>query len=248
MYLSNHDATPAGAGQFTPTHWSLVLLARQGESTVGREALEKLCRKYWYPLYAYVRRQGHGVADAQDLTQEFFARLLGRNFLAGVTPEKGKFRSFLLAALKHFLANEWDRVRAEKRGGGQTFLSWDEPSAEDRYSMEPADVSSPELLFEKRWAWTVLDRALQRLKEEHAAEAKQEQFDQLKVFLASEARPGAYAAAASRLGMTPGAVAVAVHRLRQRYGELLRAEVGQTVSTAAEVDEEMRHLFGIINQ
>jgi RNA polymerase sigma-70 factor (ECF subfamily) len=226
----------------------MVLLAGQGESAPGQEALEKLCRTYWYPLYAYVRRQGHGVADAQDLTQEFFARLLSRNFLTGVTPEKGRFRSFLLAAMKHFLANEWDRARAEKRGGQQTFISLDEPPVEDRYALEPAEIASPDLLFEKRWAWTLLDQALQSLKNEHTAEGKQEQFAELKVYLASEAKPGAYAAAGNRLNMSPGAVAVAVHRLRQRYGELLRAEVGQTVGKAGEIDEEMRELFSIINK
>jgi RNA polymerase sigma-70 factor (ECF subfamily) len=248
MPMPNQDTTAPEAGQFTSTHWSIVLMAGQNASAPGQEALEKLCRTYWYPLYAYVRRQGHGVADAQDLTQEFFARLLSKNFLANVTPEKGKFRSFLLAAMKHFLANEWDRVRAEKRGGKQTFISLDETHAEDRYALEPADISSPESLFEKRWAWTILDRAWQRLKEENADEGKKELFSELKVFLSREASQGAYGAVASRLKMSAGAVAVAVHRLRQRYAQLLRVEIGQTVSSAADIDGEMRYLFGIINK
>ena len=248
MPISNQETTAVGTGHFSNTHWSVVLLAGQTPSPQVQEALEKLCRTYWYPLYAYVRRQGHGVADAEDLTQEFFSRLLGKNYLASVHPAKGKFRSFLLASLKHFLANEWDRVKAEKRGGRHVFISLDDHTAEDRYSLEPASEANPEIVFEKRWALTVLDQALAQLKDHYTAAGKAGQFEELRKFLSSEATEGAYDPIAARLQMAPGAVAVAVHRLRQHYGELLRAEIAQTVSTPAEIDEEMRHLFNVINQ
>jgi len=241
------DTTAQGASQFTRTHWSVVLLAAQTPSPEAQAALEKLCETYWYPLYAYLRRQGSAPADAQDLTQEFFARFLEKNFLAKVHPTKGKFRSFLLAALKHFTANEWDRVKAEKRGGKHTFISLDEQSAEDRYAFEPVAELGAEGVYEQRWALTVLDQALLRLREDYAAAAKSAQFEELKQFLSSEAAPGVYAGLGSRLQMAPGAVAVAVHRLRQRYGECLRAEIAETLSDPEDVDDEMRHLFSIIN-
>src|SRR6185369_4314445 len=175
------------AGHFTATHWSQVLQAARDQSPQAATALDKLCRTYWFPLYAFVRRQGYGVADAQDLTQEFFARFLKKNFLANVDRDKGKFRSFLLAAMKHFLANEWDRLKAEKRGGRQQFISIDGQETEQRYQLEPASDENPEQIFDRRWALTVLDQALGRLKEQYAADGKEAQFGQLKRFLSNEA-------------------------------------------------------------
>jgi RNA polymerase sigma-70 factor (ECF subfamily) len=236
------------AGHFTATHWSQVLQAARDQSPQAATALDKLCRTYWFPLYAFVRRQGYGVADAQDLTQEFFARFLKKNFLASVDREKGKFRSFLLAAMKHFLANEWDRLKAEKRGGRQQFISIDGQETEQRYQLEPASDENPEQIFDRRWALTVLDQALGRLKEQYAADGKEAQFGQLKRFLSNEANEKAYATAAVQLQMTPGAVTVAVHRLRQHYRNCLRAEIAQTVSSPGDLDDEMRHLFGVVNQ
>jgi RNA polymerase sigma factor (sigma-70 family) len=248
MPILAQDTTVADATLFTRTHWSLVLLAGEAASPRAQAALEQLCRSYWFPLYAFVRRQGHTPTDAQDLTQEFFARLLARNDLAGVHPQKGKFRSFLLASLKHFLANEWDRVKAEKRGGSCEILSLERDMAETRLLGEPTAEASPECEFERRWALTLMEQALARLKHESAANGKAAQFGLLLTFLSREAGPGAYAGIGERLGMKAGAVAVAVHRLRQRYGELLRAEIAQTVTSPKEVEEEMHHLFEIVNR
>jgi RNA polymerase sigma-70 factor (ECF subfamily) len=233
---------------FTTTHWTMVLSARRSDSPQAAEALEKLCRTYWYPLYAYVRRRGHAPHDAQDLTQEFFARLLGNNYLGAVDREKGKFRSFLLASLNHFLSNERDRANAAKRGGGRTVISLDETVAEGQYQLEPASDVSPEKVFEQRWAVTLLDQAFKRLREEFAAAGKAELFDQLKPFLAEGASSGDYASVGAQLHMTPSAVAVAVHRLRQRYGELVRAEIANTVASPADIEDEMRHLLAVLAQ
>jgi len=248
MRILDQETTFADAAGFTRTHWSLVLLAGRASSPPAQAALEQLCRTYWSPLYAFVRRQGHTPADAQDLTQDFFARLLAKNYLAGVHPQKGKFRSFLLASLKHFLANEWDRVKAEKRGGGCEILSLDRDIAATRLLGEPVIEATLECEFERRWALTVMEQALAKLKAESVVEGKGEQFGILKGFLSREANPGAYAVVAERLGMKTGAVAVAVHRLRQRYGELLRVEVAQTVTSPTEVEEEMHQLFEIVNR
>lgn len=223
----------------------MLVAARDGSPTAA-EALEKLCRAYWYPLYAYLRRQGRDAQDAQDLTQEFFARLLARRDLERVDRAKGRFRSFLLASMKHFLANEWDKSHALKRGGGQQILSLDEEDAEGRYLQEPAADSTPEKLFEQRWAMTVLDAALARLKAEFAAADKARQFELLQPFLSGASADGDYAAVSGPLELNPGAVAVAVHRLRQRYRELVRAEVAQTVASPADVEDEMRQLFNAL--
>jgi len=248
MANSEQDSTTSGRVQFANTHWSVVLLAGQSASPLCQEALENLCRSYWYPIYAFLRRQGYASADAKDLTQEFFAKFLQKNFLSAVNPARGKFRSFLLKALKHFLANEWDRVRAEKRGGKHAFISLDEQTAEGRYQLEPSSTATPEALYENRWALAVLDGALRHLKSDYETAGKADQFEVLQVYLSSEPAEGAYAGAAARLRMTSGAVAVAVHRLRQRYGELLRKEIGRTVSTPAEIAEEMRFLFSVFSQ
>ena len=235
------------ANEFETTHWSIILSAGRSDSTHAREAAEKFCAAYWYPLYAFVRRQGHGPDDAQDLTQEFFARLLARRSLGQVDPAKGKFRSFLLAALKHFLANEWDRAQAEKRGGEHTFVSFDQQTAEERYGNEPAHEATPEKLFERRWALTLLEQVLARLREENDADGKSDLFDRLKATLTGEEDAATYAAMAAQLGMTEAAVKVAVHRLRQRYRELLRKEIARTVNSDGEVEEELRYLFAVLS-
>jgi RNA polymerase sigma-70 factor (ECF subfamily) len=231
---------------FATTHWSIVLAAQRSDPGRAHAALSKLCQTYWYPLYAFVRRQGRSPEDAQDLTQEFFARLLAKNYLAEVAREKGKFRSFLLAALKHFLANEWDRAQAAKRGGGQVLISLDDTDAESRYRLEPADPMSADKIFERRWAMTLLEQVLNRLRHEHLRAGKAELYEQLKVCLSGARDSAPYAELAARLKLTEGAVKVAVHRLRQRYRELLRDEIAQTVSGPAEVEEELRHLFSVL--
>lgn len=233
---------------FATTHWSVVLSARDEDSPDAATALEKLCRTYWYPLYAFVRRRGHGVEDAQDLTQAFFQRVLEKNYLEAVDRRKGKFRSFLLAAFNHFLADEWDRARAEKRGGGQAVISLDATVAEDRYQIEPADDSDPEKIYERRWAMTLLEQVLVKLASEYAAAGKAGQFGELKGFLLHEQASGSYAEAAKRLEMTEGATRVAVHRLRQRYGELFREEIAHTVASPDEIEEEVRHLLTVLSR
>jgi RNA polymerase sigma factor (sigma-70 family) len=241
--MSPSDASP---GRFATTHWSVIVAARDGEAVEARAALADLCRAYWYPLYAYVRHQGNSADQAQDLTQEFFTRLLEKDFFDTVDPEKGKFRSFLLAACKHFLANERDRERAQKRGGGQPPLSLDLGDAEARFGREPDHTLTAEKLFERRWALALLQEVLARLREEHAARSKEALFDRLRGFLVGERQPGGHAAAAAELGLTEGAVKVAVHRLRQRYRELIREEIGRTVHDPKAIDDEIRALFAAL--
>ena len=236
----------ASASWFTTTHWSVVLAAGHDSSPGSQEALEKLCRTYWYPLYAYTRRRGYNPHDAQDLTQGFFARLLARNDLAQVHPQKGRFRSFLLASLQHFLADEWDKASADKRGGQATILSLDEPTAEQRYQQEPANDLSPERIYDRRWALTVLDRAQAGLKAEFVADGKSDLYEALKVFLSGEKPGQTHAQVAARLGKSSDAVRCAVQRLRQRYGELIRTEVAHTVARPGQIDEEIRHLLAVI--
>src|SRR5687767_9846946 len=213
----------------------------------AQAALETLCRSYWYPLYAYVRRQGLSPHDAQDLTQAFFARLLEKNYLGDVDREKGRFRSFLLASLKHFLANEWDRERALKRGGGRKLIALDDESGEARYKLEPKDDLSADKIYERRWALTLLDTVLSNLRTEYHEAGKPEVFEMLKRYLSAGRTSVSYAHAAEALGMNEGAVKVAVHRLRKRYRELLRAEIAQTVSTSSEIDAELRYLFAALS-
>jgi DNA-directed RNA polymerase specialized sigma24 family protein len=238
------ETAPGGQGKwFATTHWSVVLAASQDSSPEAPAALEKLCRCYWFPLYSYVRRQGYGPHDAQDLTQGFFGQILGQNFVAEADREKGKFRSFLLGALNHFLGHERGRARAVKRGGGRVFISLEEKSAEELYGLEPATSLSPEHAFEKRWAITVLERALARVSEEFLAEGKARVFARLQPFLVEGTAGGDYSAAAADLRMKPNAVAVAVHRLRQRYRQAVREEIAHTVATPQEIEEEMRYLL-----
>ena len=231
---------------FVTTHWSVVLTAGRSDTTRARSALARLCQVYWYPLYAYVRRLGHSPHDAQDLTQEFFARLLGKNFLAGADESRGRFRSFLLAALKHFLANEWDKASAKKRGGGQIPISINLDETETSYGFEPADHTTAEKIFERRWALTLLAQVLRRLREEHVRDGREKLFEELKPTLTEASRSVRYAEIAVRLGTSEGAVKVAVHRLRQRYREVLRAEIADTVASPGEVEDELRKLFAAL--
>ena len=237
---------PAKGQWFTTTHWSVVLAAGSETSSASDAAMEQLCRTYWPPLYAYIRRQGRSPHDAQDLTQGFFALLLEKNYVGIAEREKGKFRSFLLAALNYFLNGERDRAHAAKRGGGKIIVSLDDQAGEDFAAVEPASDSTPEKEFQKNWAITVLRQALMCLGEESTAGGKGAIFEELKPFLEGEAKPGDYATVAARLGMSANGVAVAVHRLRQRYGELVRAEIAHTVAGPGEVDEELRHLFTLL--
>lgn len=227
---------------FATTRWSVVLAAGRKSDPSSDRALADLCQSYWYPLYVYVRRRGVDTDAARDLTQEFFARLLEKNYLAVAQPERGRFRAFLLTALKNFLANEWERRRAQKRGGGKAILALDFDAGESRFHNEPAHNDTPERLFDRQWALAVLDSCLTRLRGEFATQRKEQEFAQLKNFLTGEAA-ASYAVVAQELGMTEGAVKVAVHRLRRRYRELLRAEVAQTLAEPAEVNDEIRCLF-----
>jgi len=243
---SSTDSLPPGAGRFALTRWSVVLAAGRSESTHARDALEQLCRAYWQPIYAFVRREGHSPADAQDLTQEFFARLLEKHYLQSADRSKGRFRSFLLASLKHFLANEWDKATAQKRGGKLAPLSIDGASAEIAYAVEPVEHLTPDKIFERRWALTLLKEVLAQLRNEYQREHKTELFDQLKSTLTGERRALGYAEIAARLRTSEGAVKVAVYRLRRRYRELLQAEIAQTVASPAEIEEEIRALFAAL--
>jgi len=244
MATPSSDSIVPGTRGFVTTRWSVVLSAR-GDTTGAQSALAKLCTTYWYPLYAFVRRQGHGPHDAQDLTQEFFARLLEKGWLGDVDRERGRFRSFLLASMKHFLANEWDRAHALKRGGKTTLLRLDDASAEARYRNEPAEHTTAEQLFDRRWAMTILDEVLARLRAEMTAAGKLPHFEALKFSLMGEKT--AYAEVAVKLGMSEGAVKAAVHRLRERYRALIRAEIAETVASSAEVEAELRHLFAALS-
>ena len=240
-------ASTASPQWFATTHWSVVMRAGAPDSPRALEALEKLCRTYWLPLYSHVRRQGYGSHDAQDLTQGFFFRLLRMNSFAGVSREKGKFRTFLLAALNHFLSDERDRDRAEKRGGGRAIIPIDENEAEEKYLQGVNFDPEPEKAFDRRWGLTVLEEAVARLKEEYLASGRAEVFEHLRLYLSNEASPGEYDALAPGLGMSPNAVGVAVHRLRQRYRECIRLELAQTVASPQDLEEEMKYLFLVLS-
>jgi RNA polymerase sigma-70 factor (ECF subfamily) len=240
--MSMDDDKPA-ARQFATTRWSQVLAAGQVHTGDSREALARLCESYWYPLYAYVRRWGHDADQAQDLTQEFFARLLEKHYLRAADPARGRFRSFLLASLKHFLSNERDRVGAAKRGGRATVVPLELETAEGRYRRELADAETPETIYERRWALVLLERSLARLRREFEAAGKQTLFARLEGHLTGDQQTVPYADLCAELGMSEGAIKVAVHRLRRRFGALLREEISETVSDPAEVDDEIRELF-----
>jgi RNA polymerase sigma factor (sigma-70 family) len=234
------SSSTQGDPHFATTRWSVVLAAGK-TSPAAEDALAALCGVYWYPLYAFVRRQGHSPHDSQDLTQEFFARLIAKGWLGAVERERGRFRSWLLASMKHFLANEWDKARAAKRGGGAPLVSFDELTAEQRYAAEPADPGSAEKLYDRCWALQVLDRVLARLRGEFEAAGKLSVFEELKATILGDAAP--LAEIATRLGASESAVKAAAHRLRGRYRDLLRAEIAETVPLATDIDEELQHLF-----
>ncbi len=247
--MSGPEARLDAAGspeRFRTTRWSVVLAARGGTSPEARQALQELCEAYWYPLYAFIRRHGHPVEEARDLTQEFFLRLLEKDFLALVDQSRGKFRSFLMTACKHFLANEHDRAQALKRGGGREFLSIDARAGESRYVAEPMHDLTAERLFERRWALLLLQHVLGRLRDEWQRAGKGEQFEQLKPFLTGEKPAEHYARVAEDMRATPGAVRVAVHRLRRRYRELLREEITRTVNDPGQVETEIRDLMAAL--
>jgi RNA polymerase sigma-70 factor (ECF subfamily) len=231
---------------FATTHWSVVLAAGEAKSAQSHEALEKLCRAYWYPLYAYVRRKGYDVHDAQDLTQEFFARLLAKNYLRVADRNKGKFRSFLLGTLEHFLAREWTKAHAQKRGGGNLTFSLDELDAENRYLLEPAHEITAKKMFDQRWAITVLEQAMARLREECLSNNKADLLSKVESLLSGEKGEASYSHIAAELNMGESAIKMTVLRLRRRYGEFIRAEIAQTVTTPEEADEELQFLFSVL--
>ena len=233
---------------FAATHWSVVLAAGQAGDERRRQAIEALCATYWEPLYAYLRSMGQEAHDAEDLAQAFFAHLLGQNPFAQLSPAGGRFRSFLLKSLQHFVADQRDRARAVKRGGGRVLVSLDQELAERHHLDEAADAHPPEAAFERRWAITLLNRAFGALEREFRASGKAALFAELGVFLATEGRTDDYATVGTHLQMTPGAVAVAVHRLRQRYGELIRAEVAQTVPQPGDIEPEVHYLLELLCQ
>jgi RNA polymerase sigma factor (sigma-70 family) len=230
---------------FTTTHWSVVLEA-QTESPAAQEALEKLCRTYWRPIYGFVQRQGIGPEEAKDITQGFFADLLERRSLSAVRREKGRFRSYLLGALKHFLADERRRAVAIKRGKGQRLIPLEELTADERIEMEPADPVTPEQIYERRWASTLLERVLSRSKDEYRAAGNATLFDSLKQLLPDEPGAPSQADIAAQLGMTENAVRQAFHRFRQRYQLLLREEIAHTVATPGDIEDELRHLIAVV--
>jgi RNA polymerase sigma-70 factor (ECF subfamily) len=240
----SHEQQPESrAGDvFVTTRWTMVLHAGRKSSPQSDRALGELCQTYWFPLYAYVRRKGHTREDAEDLVQAFFAKFLEKNYLEGLSAERGKFRAFLLASLKHFLANEWDKSQAQKRGGGVTHLSLDWESAEEKFKLEPPDLSSPDRIFDREWALALLERVIARLRDECVADGKGALFEQAKGYLMVGEAAIPYAEAARTLGLDEGAVRVAVHRLRKRYRELLRDEIAQTLSDPAQVQDELRSL------
>ena len=233
-------------GAFHTTRWSMVQRAGREDTPRAGQALEHLCCAYWYPLYAYVRRRGYAASDAQDLTQAFFARLIERRWVGNADSERGRFRTFLLTALSRFLADEWDKGRAQKRGGGVTHVPIQIETAETRYGNEPADHLTPEQCYERRWAVTLLENVLRRLRDEHEREGRAAQFDALHAGLVGDRQTLSYNQMAARLGISEGAARVAVHRLRKRYRQVLRDEIAQTLTPEEDVEEELRHLFAVL--
>jgi len=231
---------------FNTTHWSVVVTATHGDDERARAALTRLCQTYWYPLYAYVRRRGHSAHDAQDLTQAFFAHILERQSLVRASPELGKFRTFILTALNRFLVSEWRQAKAQKRGGGRDLLSLDWAAAEERFDLEPASNASPDKLFEKQWALTVLDDVLKRLEHEYQMSGKTELFAELKQTLMGRRETQPYPELAVKLGLSESAIKVNVHRLRKRYRELIHLELADTVEDPQEVEAELRYLFQVL--
>jgi len=246
--MSNGETmhTLPGSSRFPTTRWTLVVAAGDPHRKDARSALVSLCENYWYPLYAYLRRRGHPADQAQDLTQEFFTRVLQGRYLDRADPEKGRFRSFLLTSLKFFVADEKDRQRAQKRGGG-ALVPLELSSGEDRYQREPAHDETPERIFERRWALAMLDRVVERLRNEFVHHGRPEHFERLKMFLLGQTE-APYAALAGEMNTTEGALKVAIHRLRKRYRELFREEIADTVADPAEVEPELRFLAAVLSK
>jgi RNA polymerase sigma factor (sigma-70 family) len=244
LYSMQHCGSQVA--RFRTTHWSVITDASQGETTSGTGAREELCRTYWFPLYAFIRRKGHDAESAKDLTQAFFLHLLSNCRLGKVGKEKGKFRTFLLCALNNFLVNEWDRSRRLTRGAGYSFFSLDAEDPEERYKHETADPSSPERAYDKEWAKALMAQVLNRLREEVEGAVKGKRFDILKGFLVGDSSFNSYADAAEHIGVSEQAVKGAVLRLRRKFGELLREEIGRTVNTPEQVDEEIRYLLRML--
>lgn len=234
-----------GSPCFATTHWSVVLAAT-GDSPESAAALEQLCRAYWYPLYNYIRRCGHSPHDAQDLTQAFFAELLRKEYFRAADRQRGRFRSFLLTALRHFMAHEWEKARAAKRGGGVAPLCFDERMAEQWYQAEPAINNTPERAYDRAWALRIFEESLIRLRKEHTRMGKASQFEHLKQYLTQDPAAGEYAAKAEKLSISPNALAVAVHRLRQSYAALVREVVAETVAQPEQVEEELHYLISLV--
>jgi len=235
-----------GPGHFATTRWSIVLAAGARQTPVGSQALQTLCESYWYPLYAYVRRRGLDAHEAQDLTQDFFAHLLDSEAVGVASPERGRFRSFLLGSLQNFLSNHWRKENAQKRGGGRTPLSLDLAAGEQRYIAEPAHELTPEKVYERRWALTLLQQVVETLAAEYAADGKAQLFDNLKAYLGGNLDGLPYAELAATTGMSVGSIKVAVHRLRRRCGDVLREQIAQTVADPAGVDQELKDLFAAL--
>ena len=243
MSSASSTAPPGSDAWFATTHWSVVISAQAKDPSRSSEALETLCRGYWYPLYAFVRRAGHSPADAEDLAQEFFARLLSKDYLKAAAREKGKFRTFLLTALKRFMANEWDRAHARKRGGFAPQVPIDQEIAESRFAGEGSHNLPPDVWFDRQWAMALLERTMARLQEEYMASGRVRLFELLRSCIAREESALPYATIAARLDLSEAAVKMAVHRMRARYRELLRLEIAHTVSSSQEIEEEIRQLF-----
>jgi RNA polymerase sigma-70 factor (ECF subfamily) len=243
---NGHREGGAQGPRFATTSWSVVVAARDAVAPEAQEALASLCSSYWYPLYVYIRRQGFAAHEAEDLTQEFFTQLVEKDFLAGVERGKGKFRAFLLAACAHFLANQRDRARAWKRGGRCRFVPLDFAAAETRYGQEPSHALTPEKLFARRWALTLLDHVLARLRADYAGKGKARLFDSLRVCLLGDSNRVPYGQVSAELSMTVGAIRVAVHRMRQQFRELLREEIARTVHDPDHIEEEIRDLFAAL--
>jgi RNA polymerase sigma-70 factor (ECF subfamily) len=238
------EQTSAPGDVFATTHWTVVLAAGRRHTVQSDQALEELCRAYWFPLYAYARRKGHSREDAEDLIQAFFERFLARNYLDGLRAERGRFRAFLLASLKHFAINEWKKSQRQKRGGGEIVLSLNWSTADTQFQVASTAEPSPDKAFDREWAVALLGKVIQRLQSECEADGRGKQFSELKIFLTAGKGALPHATAAKALGIDEGAVRVTVHRLRKRYRELLRDEIAHTLSDPKQVDEEMRALFG----
>jgi RNA polymerase sigma-70 factor (ECF subfamily) len=247
MRPHTHTSTTPAGPVFKDTRWSVVLTAKDLSAPNCEQAMATLCEQYSYPVYAFIRRKGHSPHDAEDLAQGFFHRLIGKEFLRSVDREKGRFRTFLLTAVQRFLCNEWEKSQAQKRGGGALFVTWDADAAEQRYCQEPSHELSPEKLFDRRWALTLLEKAMQDSRKEYELAGNLALFNALQPYLLGDQNHDGYKALAGQLGMSEGSLRVAAYRLRKRYGILLREQIEETVEDAADVDDELNQLFAILS-